>query len=296
VNRKVALVGATGILGSSIAEQLKLLGKPIRALVRKTSSDARRAQLVAAGAELVEGDLKDPSSLNGFFDGVSTVVSTASCTLSQQPGDSIETVDLNGQLALVDAAERAGVDQFIFLSFHAIEGDFPLQHAKRMVEARLKQTRMRWTIVQSTFFQEVWLSPPLGFDLAKNFVQVYGPGTNPIQWIAVSDLARFVAKCVDNPRAERRVVELGGRDAMSQLEVVEALQELRGAKIKFEHAPIENLIGARDGAADSLQKSFAALSVQYARGRQVDNRQALSIVPMELSGVSDFLKTVAKTS
>jgi uncharacterized protein YbjT (DUF2867 family) len=273
---------------------MKQLNRPFRALVRRTSSPVRREQLVAAGAELVEADLKAPESIAAFVSGAGTIVSTASSTLAQQEGDSIETVDLAGQLALVDAAERAGVEQFIFVSFHPIEGDFPLQHAKRAVESRLKQTRMRWTIVQSTFFQEVWLSPALGFDVAGKSARILGPGTNPIQWVSVGDVARFVVGCIDNPRAERKVVELGGREAMGQLDVVEAIQERVGAKFTVEKVPIEALITQRDSAAEPLQKSFAALSVQLARGRQVDNRVALTIVPLALGGVSDYVKTITE--
>lgn len=71
------------------------------------------------GAELVEGDLKDAASLARACAGVEAVISTASSTLSRQAGDSIASVDEQGQLALVDAARTAGATRFVFVSFRA---------------------------------------------------------------------------------------------------------------------------------------------------------------------------------
>jgi len=61
-------------------------------------------------------DLKNPASLLQACEGVSAVITTASSTFSRQEGDSIETVDRQGQLHLIDAAERAGVRQFVYIS------------------------------------------------------------------------------------------------------------------------------------------------------------------------------------
>jgi uncharacterized protein YbjT (DUF2867 family) len=62
--------------------------------------------LASEGIELAVGDLKDPESLNGACRGASAVISTASSTFSRQAGDSIETVDRQGQRNAVDAASR----------------------------------------------------------------------------------------------------------------------------------------------------------------------------------------------
>ncbi len=60
--------------------------------------------------------------------------------MSRQEGDSIESVDRQGQLALIDAAAAAGVKRFILVSFPSVEVDFPLQSAKRAVEERLRRS------------------------------------------------------------------------------------------------------------------------------------------------------------
>src|SRR5262252_4519274 len=186
------IVGATGLLGGEICRRLLADRKPTRALVRDTANPERVAELKRLGAEMVRGDLKNPASLKAACRDVNAVVSTASSTLSRQEGDSIETVDRQGQLNLVDAAEAADVKHFVLISFPSVEVDFPLQAAKRAVEDRLRQSRMTHTILQPTFFTEVWLNPGLGFDAANGRAQIYGTGRNRISWISFQDVARFV--------------------------------------------------------------------------------------------------------
>jgi NADH dehydrogenase len=79
------------------------------------------------------------------------------------------------------------------VSFPQTDVDFPLQSAKRAVEDRLKSSGLTYTILQPTFFMEVWLSPALGFDAANAQAQIYGTGENKMSWISYKDVARFAA-------------------------------------------------------------------------------------------------------
>src|SRR5262245_21510336 len=78
------VVGATGPvgLGGAICQQLRAIGRPVRALVRSTSNPDRIANLARIGVELTAGDLKDPDSLRAACRGIDTVVSTASMMVS----------------------------------------------------------------------------------------------------------------------------------------------------------------------------------------------------------------------
>lgn len=286
------VVGATGLLGSQICQLLAGQGKPVRALVRETSNPETVARLKGLGAELAYGDLKDRDSLAEVCQGVSAVISTASSTLSRQQGDSIESVDRQGQLNLIEAAESAGVTHFVLISFPAIETDFPLQSAKRAVEDRLQRARMTYTILQSTFFIEVWLSPALGFDPANTKAQIYGAGQNKISWISFLDVARFAVAALDNPRAKNAVIKLGGPDALSPLEVVRLAEQISGKPFSVQHVPEEALRGQHGAATDSLQKSFAGLMLYYARGDAIDMTEALGALPVtQMKSVRDHLQS-----
>src|SRR6478672_2000470 len=133
----VLVAGATGFLGSEICRQLLSKNKQVKGLVRATSDKYKVAGLKETGVEIIEGDLKNKESLINALNGVSAIISTVSSTLSRQEGDSIQTVDEQGQNNLVDAAIEAGVNQFIYVSFCHMPEDSPLQRAKRKVEHHL---------------------------------------------------------------------------------------------------------------------------------------------------------------
>ena len=131
----ILVVGATGLLGTRVCERLRAAGQSVRALVRRTSNSDKVNALRSFGCELVTGDLKDPPQIQAACQGISALISTASSTLSRQPGDSIESVDLQGQLALANAARSAGVRRFIYVSFRDDRTvQYPLTQAKRSVE------------------------------------------------------------------------------------------------------------------------------------------------------------------
>src|ERR1700757_4881884 len=112
----ILVVGATGMLGTRVCERLRAEGQPVRALVRRTSNPDKANALRSLGCELAIGDLKVPLQIQAACQGMSALISTPSSTLSRQSGDSIESVDLQGQLTLVDAARSAGAGRFIYVS------------------------------------------------------------------------------------------------------------------------------------------------------------------------------------
>jgi NADH dehydrogenase len=284
------LVGATGLLGPVICQTLADAGHPTRALVRATSDPAKRAALEQMGVALVEGDLKDPASLDAACAGARVVISTASSTLSRQSGDSIESVDRSGQLALVGAARRAGVERFVFVSFrHHPHIDFPLAAAKRAVEHALQTSGMACTILQASYFMEVWLSPALGFDPANGKVRVYGDGTRPISWISFADVARAAAHAVIDDVGRDTVIELGGPEALSPREVVRLFEAARGEPIAIDSVPVAALEQQLRNATDALQQSFAGLMLQYAEGDVAETATSRRLFPFAMTSVGDFV-------
>ena len=74
----ILVVGATGLVGRQICRLLAASGKPTRAMVRATSDQAKVDELKSLGANVVQGDLRDPKSLRAACQGVSAIISTAS--------------------------------------------------------------------------------------------------------------------------------------------------------------------------------------------------------------------------
>src|SRR5512140_2274946 len=155
----ILVIGSTGILGSEICRRLTTSGKRVRGLVRSTSDPEKVARLKAMGVETVTGDLRDPASLAAACRGADTVITTATTTISMQPGDSIPVTDQQGQLDLVKAAQGAGVKRFVMVSIPMILTPSPLVTAKRTVESAVMSSGMEYTILRPGVFMEVWLSP-----------------------------------------------------------------------------------------------------------------------------------------
>lgn len=287
------VVGATGLLGTEVCRQLREEEVPVKAMVRSGSDPAKIDNLKRLGVELVEGDLKRPPSLEGACRDVKAVISTASSTLSRREGDSIQTVDLDGQIHLIDAAKTVGVEHFIFISFRnnpAIQ--YPLTEAKRAVERHLRESGLAYTILQASYFMEVWLSPALGFDVAAGKVKIYGDAKNKLSWIAYSDVARFAVKASKKPRARNRVIEIGGPEALSPLEVVRAFEAAGSREIDVEYVPESTLRSQFESAEDPLQQSFAGLMLQYAAGDPIDMTETLELMPVSLTSVRDYVSRV----
>jgi NADH dehydrogenase len=280
------------MVGGMICRLLTEAGKPVRALVRTTADPARVESLKNLGVTLVLGDLKDPRSLVAACRGVDTVITTASITHNRQAGDSLQTVDQDGQLRLIDAAKGAGVARFLYVSFsHHIDTDSPLATAKRSVEQYLRQSGMTWTILAPTFYMEVWLSPALGFDAANAHATIYGTGKNPISWISFMDVARFAVLSLDNPAARNATLELGGPEALSPLDVVRHFEAAGGKPFAVNHVEEPTLRANRAAATDPLQQSFAALMLAYARGDAIDMGATQRQFSLQLRSVSDFARS-----
>jgi uncharacterized protein YbjT (DUF2867 family) len=289
------VVGATGILGGEICRRLVAKDKPVRALVRPTADQAKLASLEQLGAEFVSGDLKDRASLEVACRGVTTIISTATTTISRQEGDTIESVDLAGQINLIDAARAAGVPRFMYVSYSGNidrEDPCPLTIAKRTVEQHLQRSGLAYTILRPTFFMEVWLGPALGFDAANASAQIYGEGLGKISWIAVGDVAQFAVEALDNPVARNTIVELGGPEALSPLEVVQIFEQFGGRPFGVQHVPEEAIRAQKAAATDSLAQSFAALMLNYAKGDEIDMRDTLRTYPVPLISVRDYAARV----
>jgi uncharacterized protein YbjT (DUF2867 family) len=287
----ILVAGATGLVGSAVCQKLAKRGETVRALVRATSAKEKLDALRSCGAELCVGDLKDPGSLSSACRGVDAVVSTASSTLSRQSGDSIESVDAAGQLNLVNAAEAAGIERFVFVSFRPPRGiSYPLADAKRRVEEAIAS--LNFTIIQASWFMEVWLSPALGFDYPNQTARIYGPGTSPISWVSFRDVAEMCALAVRSPAAERRTIEFGGPEALSPLEVVARFEKIGGRPFQLQHVPEQTLRAQFDGAADPMQKTFAGLMLGYLYGDAIDMAPVVEQFGIQLTSVDEYARSV----
>jgi uncharacterized protein YbjT (DUF2867 family) len=218
---------------------------------------------------------------------VDAVISTASSTFSRQEGDSIESVDGAGQLALVEEAKAAQIERFIFVSFrHSPEMQFPLAVAKANVERAI--SAMKFTVIQASFFMESWLSPAVGFDIANHTATIYGTGQSPISWVSGSDVAEMCVLAYSSPETEGKTIAFGGPRALTALGVVDIFQKRTNKEWKLNYVPIEFLQAQFQSATDSMQKTFAALMLGAAYGDDIPIDPIVQQLGMQLTSVEEF--------
>jgi uncharacterized protein YbjT (DUF2867 family) len=233
----ILVVGATGDLGQCVVRRLRAGALPVRALVRPNTDPGAT---VPEGVVIVRGDLTDPAGLFPACAGVTTVVLTATAIGRRLAGErlSIRDVDQRGGLALVDAAESAGVTRFVFMSFPGADvgAHTPLEQAKLAIEERLRASTMQPVIVRADAFQEIHLSPVARFDIARGKVSIIGRGDCQRRWIATEDVAALVAALTveTNPP---EVVEVGGPEPISKNTLVEVAERISGRRMKTQHMP-----------------------------------------------------------
>lgn len=291
----ILVVGATGMVGSGICQSLSTKGLPFKALVRETSDPGKVANLKALGAQLVKGDLRDPASLKAACQEVDAVIETVSAMpFSYSPGQNdIQHVDLEGSIALMDAAKAAGVKHYIYTSFSGnLEADFPLCQAKRAAEKHLRESGMIYTILRPGCFMEVWLSPAVGFDPANSKIAVYGAGEAPLSWIALADVVAFAVESLSNPAARNAMLELGGPQALSPHAVIKIFEKLAGKTMEVAHVPAEALKAQMEAATDAMQKSFAGLMYCVTEGDPIPMEQMLKAFPLKLTTVQEYAERV----
>ena len=152
---KILVVGATGMLGSAVALALARNGQSVYGLVRQGSENPKAKSLADAGITVVTGDLTEHADLASACRGMDVVVTTAT-SMPTNADDGLRRVDLEGSLALIDAAERAGVRRFVYTSFSGnLQRECPLHTGKRECERRLLASKMDVEILRPSYFMEV---------------------------------------------------------------------------------------------------------------------------------------------
>ncbi|CAG2158058.1 hopanoid-associated sugar epimerase [Cupriavidus numazuensis] len=114
VNDYALVTGASGFLGSAVVRQALARGWRVRALVRATSP---RANLAGLTVDVVEGDMRDPAALASAMRGVRYLFHVAADYRLWAPDpEEIVRTNVDGTMAVMEAAQEAGVERIVYTS------------------------------------------------------------------------------------------------------------------------------------------------------------------------------------
>jgi len=225
------LTGATGTVGRAVLRRLVAAGTPVRCLVR----DPRRLGAERVEVQIALGDLGDHLSFRHALRGVDTVVHLAS-VIRDQPGGSIEELAGVATWRLVGAAERAGVQRFVFFSTlgASTRSRARLMRAKAIAERAVLDSGLEHTV----FAPSIVYSPsdPYLTLLARMswlpLMPIPGAGQASFQPIWAEDVADCVLAALPGGPAATAAVgrryELAGPETLTHREIVEiALRSFR---------------------------------------------------------------------
>jgi uncharacterized protein YbjT (DUF2867 family) len=287
----ILVAGGTGVLGSAIVRRLLDQGRSVRVMTRAVE---RARALARHGAEVVEGDLRDPASLGRAVEGTTRVITTANAFIGTG-ADSVAAVDEQGNRHLIDAARRAALRQFIFTSAllpdSATNIDFFA--AKLRSEEHLRRSGVPYTILRPAALMETWariIGEPL---VRTGKTIIFGSGTNPVNFVAVEDVAAVAVMTLDRRDALNASVEIVGPENLTLQQVADVFERVTGRTGRRTRLPVP-IMRALGAIAGSFNPVFAR---KLKRGVMIatlpqsfDPAPMLARYPITLTRLEDWVR------
>jgi uncharacterized protein YbjT (DUF2867 family) len=250
------LTGATGLVGSAVLRRLTAARVPVRCLVR----DPRRLGGERVRVQIALGDLADPPSFRNALRGVDTVVHLAAA-IRDQPRGSIEELNGIATWRMVQAAERAGVQRFVFFSALAASAHDRTRflRAKALAEQAVLASDLDHTVVAPSI---VYAPGDVFMTLLSRMallpvVPVSGRGRAEYQPIWAEDVADWIVALLDG-RGEpgRTRYELAGPEIVTHTEIIAKLLRAAGRPRPLVHVPTP-IVSRALRATEAILKSKA---------------------------------------
>lgn len=251
--KRIFLTGATGTAGFATLTALRAAGHEVVCFARKDAD---------LGCEVRVGDIADEASLarDGFRGEAFDVVVSCIASRSGTPRDAW-AVDYEAQLALLRAAQGAGVPQFVLLSAICVQKPkLAFQRAKLAFEAELMASGLTYSIVRPTAFFKS-LSGQIDRVRAGKPFLVFGDGLlTACKPISDADLGHYIAGCLEDPARANAVLPIGGPGpAITPLDQADALFALLDKPVKVKRVPVALL-----GVIGTLLRALGKVSPKMA--------------------------------
>jgi uncharacterized protein YbjT (DUF2867 family) len=286
------LTGATGTVGSALLRRLTARGEPVRCLVR----DPRRLGPERVRVQIALGDLADPPSFRHALRGVDTVVHLAA-SIRDQPRGSIEELNGIATWRMVQAAERAGVQRFVFFSSLNSTTFSPARflRSKALAERSVVESGLPHVIFAPSLVyapHDKWLTLLERMALLLPLMPIPGRGRALFQPIWADDVADCVIAALDGGAEDGRRYELAGPDTLTHEQIVRLTLRSVGRRrlvVPVPQALVKRALGAVEvlagPAAFATPDEAALLDLPLTARQGTADAERLGVAPKPMAAV-----------
>lgn len=225
---RILITGATGYVGSHLAQDLANRDLPLRFMVRRPERIPSR---LADRGEVIKGDVLQPLSLEGALDGIHT----AYYLIHSMEGKGVFVEqDRIGAKNFVTAAEQAGVGRIIYLGGLGQGDDLSAHLSSRQEVGKILRGSNTPTIELQA---SVIIGPgSLSFEMVRSLVDRLPVMITPrwvrvlAQPIAIEDIIGYLVEALTLEIEASRVYEIGGTDQVSYGGIMQEYARQRGLR------------------------------------------------------------------
>ncbi len=227
---RILLLGATGLIGSSVGARLAAAGHEIVAVTREAGAAVRRLPV----QRVVELDLRratSPDIWTPHLAGIDAVVNCAG-VLQDSARDSTAAAHVTGPNTLWEACERAGVRRIIHFSAIGVDrgGLTDFSRSKLTGDEALMERELDWVILRPSVVvgRSAYGGSALFRALAALPILPRTPDAGPLDIVQLEEVAETVLRLLRPGAPSRVVLELVGPERMRFEEVVAAYRAWLG--------------------------------------------------------------------
>jgi uncharacterized protein YbjT (DUF2867 family) len=227
---KILIAGATGYLGSYVAEECTRQSYYLKVFVRNVE---KFKQTGIQANEIITAEITDKKTLTGCCKDTDIVFSSVGIT-GQKEGFTYMDVDYQANLDLLEEAKQSGVKKFVYVSVFNGENLRRLKicEAKEKFVDALKESGLDYCVIRPTgYFSDM----KEFFTMAENGrVYLFGKGNHKMNPVDGEDLAKV---CVDAMLSDKPEINVGGPEVLSHEQIAETAFSVAGKKKRITHIP-----------------------------------------------------------